>query len=93
MPGYRGRVGAGRAAGVLERDGWRCVECGRAGRLEVDHVVPLEAGGEPWALENLQALCAGCHIRKTAAERPRREVPEAVRRWRDLVSELLDGTL
>ena len=27
---------------VLERDGWRCVHCGRAGRLECDHITPLE---------------------------------------------------
>ena len=23
-----------------DRDGWRCVKCGRAGRLEVDHIKP-----------------------------------------------------
>ena len=47
---------------VFERDGWRCVECGRAGRLEVDHVQPLHKGGDPWALDNLQSLCRRCHI-------------------------------
>ena len=26
---------------VLERDGWRCRECGLPGRLEVDHVLAL----------------------------------------------------
>ena len=26
---------------VFERDGWRCVQCGRAGRLEADHIIPL----------------------------------------------------
>ena len=32
---------------VLRRDGWRCVQCGRAGRLEVDHITPLDRGGPP----------------------------------------------
>ena len=30
---------------VFNRDGWRCRVCGRAGRLECDHVVPLHRGG------------------------------------------------
>ena len=53
---------------VLERDHWRCCECGRAGRLEVDHIRPLAAGGEPIALANLQTLCRRCHIRKSQDE-------------------------
>ena len=32
---------------VLDRDGFRCVRCGRAGRLECDHVAPLKRGGDP----------------------------------------------
>lgn len=35
---------------------------------DVDHVVPLEQGGDPWALSNLQALCGPCHASKTAQE-------------------------
>ncbi|MDE0464614.1 MAG: HNH endonuclease signature motif containing protein [Caldilineaceae bacterium] len=31
---------------VLRRDGFRCQACGKAGRLEVDHVKPIDAGGE-----------------------------------------------
>ena len=56
---------------ILERDGYRCRECGRAGRLEVDHVLPLKRGGDPYALGNLQALCRACHIRKTSRENTR----------------------
>jgi len=58
--------------------------------LEVDHITPLEDGGEAYALSNLQALCRECHIAKTRAENlaRRSEVP-AVRKWRDLVAELL----
>lgn len=75
---------------VLDRDGWRCRQCGRAGRLEVDHVQALEDGGDPWAPDNLQTLCRQCHIRKTAREnRARRSVSPEARAWRLLVDELL----
>lgn len=53
---------------VFERDGWRCVKCKRPGRLECDHIRPLAQGGRKYDLGNLQALCRGCHIRKTARE-------------------------
>jgi len=43
---------------VLDRDGWRCRQCGRAGKLEVDHRIPLEDGGAPYDPQNLQS-CAG----------------------------------
>ena len=52
---------------VRERDSWRCRECGRAGRLEVHHKIPLKDGGSN-ALENLLTLCVGCH--KAAHKRP-----------------------
>lgn len=74
---------------VFDRDGHRCQSCGRAGKLEADHIEPLHLGGDPWAFENLQSLCRSCHIAKTRAERPPRVVPEAVRRWRELVDDLL----
>ena len=56
---------------VFERDGWRCVRCGRAGRLECDHVTPLDRGGDPWDQANLQTLCRACHIAKTREENRR----------------------
>ena len=70
---------------VLERDGWRCRSCGRAGALEVDHIVPLEAGGDPWALDNQQALCKECHADKTRSERGGKPQPR-VDAWVDLVA-------
>ena len=75
---------------IFRRDGWRCRKCGRAGRLECDHVTPLRDGGDPWDMANLQCLCRGCHIAKTRREggRPRRLTP-AEARWRALVAELL----
>lgn len=68
--------------GVLERNGYRCKHCGKAARLEVDHVKPVNRGGtdEPG---NLQALCRGCHIRKHRNAKPGRSA------WTALVKQLL----
>lgn len=52
---------------VLDRDGFRCVLCGRspailAGvQLHIDHVVPVSRGGRATA-ENLRTLCAECNV-------------------------------
>ena len=76
---------------VLDRDGWRCQVCGRAGRPEVDHITPIADGGDPWNRDNLQTLCRACHIAKTAGEnrtRRRRVDPPAVERWRDLLDSM-----
>ena len=67
--------------------------CGRAGRLEVDHVIGRwRTGGDPYALTNLQTLCRGCHIAKTRAERSGRRgpAPPEVAAWRDAVARLLE---
>lgn len=53
---------------VFYRDGYRCVQCGRAGRLECDHIRPIKDGGARFDLANLQTLCRDCHFRKTAKE-------------------------
>ena len=74
---------------AMERDGWRCRSCGKAGRLEVDHVVPLARGGDPFNPANLQALCRSCHFAKTAAENREANPPAPeVQAWRDLVADL-----
>ena len=71
---------------VLQRAGYRSELSGRAGRLEVDHVVPLERGGDPYDLDNLQVLTRDEHIAKTRAENTR---PDAERdAWRRLVAEI-----
>ena len=63
---------------VLERDGFRCTECGKAGRLEVHHVRPLAWGeANQYALSNLQALCKAHHI---AAHR-RKVTPQEAAWW------------
>lgn len=53
---------------VLRRDAWKCVKCSRRGRLQVDHVIPLDKGGPKYEIANLQTLCEPCHFAKTAGE-------------------------
>jgi DNA-directed RNA polymerase subunit RPC12/RpoP len=52
---------------VLERDGFRCQYCGRAGlSLEegtVDHIIPISLDGHHKA-ENLRAACRPCNSRR-----------------------------
>ena len=75
---------------AIERDGYRCRACGKAaGRFEVDHIIPLAAGGAPFDLENTQTLCRPCHFQKSTLDRggvP--HVPDAA--WMRLKAELLD---
>ena len=35
--------------------------------LDVDHIVPLSEGGEPYALSNLRGRCKSCHGKITRA--------------------------
>lgn len=49
-------------ARTLNRDGWRCRECGRPGVLEVHHVKALADGGAPYDLANLRTVCRRCHF-------------------------------
>ena len=73
---------------ALQRANFRCQQCAHAGRLEVDHVRPLQWGGAPYELANLQALCRKCHLLKTAQQN-RRVLNPAEKRWRSLVAELM----
>ena len=74
---------------IFERDGWRCRSCGKAGRLECDHVVPLHHDGAMYDPENLQALCVVCHRMKTRRENETWHDPER-EAWRALVAEMTD---
>ena len=60
------------------RDFPYCVQCDTVGRLreatQVDHIVPLSEGGEPYEPSNLQSLCIHCHARKTAQENRERNM-------------------
>jgi len=50
-----------------------CIECERNGittaATTVDHVIPIEAGGEALDVNNLQSMCTSCHNAKSAKER------------------------
>ena len=69
---------------AFERDGWRCVDCGRPGRLEAHHITPLRKNGAPYDLDNLETLCRPCHI-----ERHRRQLSPGEAAWKRLVAEFL----
>ena len=45
---------------VLERDGWRCQQCGSAKNLQVHHLkARSQLGGD--LMQNLITLCVSCH--------------------------------
>ena len=46
---------------VLERDGWRCQQCGSLENLQVHHKIKRSHLGND-SLENLVTLCARCHM-------------------------------
>ncbi len=45
---------------VLERDGWRCQECGSMKELEVHHIRHRSQLGDD-VMHNLITLCVSCH--------------------------------
>jgi len=45
---------------VLERDNWRCQNCGTSEYLQVHHIRSRSALGDD-AAENLITLCQNCH--------------------------------
>lgn len=68
------------------RDNFRCVSCGSAGRLEVDHIQPIRTHPDlAFDLGNLQSLCVACHSRKTRLEVGLGEVNPAREAWKSLL--------
>lgn len=53
---------------VFQRDGWKCVACGRNSHdgaiLHVDHILPRSRGGAD-SLDNFQTLCEVCNVGKS----------------------------
>ena len=76
------------ARAVKDRAGWRCQHCGKAGKLEADHIVPLDRGGAALDLANGQALCRACHLIKTRSENAPDSVLPGRAEWRERVVEL-----
>jgi 5-methylcytosine-specific restriction endonuclease McrA len=48
---------------VLARDQWTCFYCMQPATT-VDHVIPIKAGGDPLAYDNLVSCCSTCNSRK-----------------------------
>lgn len=67
------------------RDDWKCVRCGRRGRLEVDHIKPARHEPErAFDIDAVQTLCRACHLEKSRHEAGRETTPEQ-KAWRELV--------
>jgi 5-methylcytosine-specific restriction protein A len=49
---------------LFKRDSFLCLCCGDHQNLSVDHIVPINRGGEN-KLSNLQTLCRSCNSRKS----------------------------
>jgi 5-methylcytosine-specific restriction endonuclease McrA len=45
---------------ILQRDGWRCQQCGSRTNLQVHHIELRSQSGDD-AAENLITLCSDCH--------------------------------
>jgi len=71
---------------ILKRDGYKCVQCGVSGRLEVDHIQSVSTAPElAYDPNNLQALCRSCHSYKTLVERGHKPATPARKHWQRFV--------
>ena len=60
---------------ILDRDRWRCTDCGRAGKLEIHHLVsPLVCPERAHDPGNLRTLCVDCHLDLHGRKAPDPEV-------------------
>lgn len=73
---------------VLERDGWKCRQCGARKRLEVHHTKPVRDFPElAFVQAHCVTLCTTCHTAETNKELG--HVPDPKRQaWRVAVAEL-----
>ena len=64
----RARLGDKLRYEIMERDGFKCVKCGKTAndgiKLHVDHIVPVSKGGRT-IKNNLQTLCERCNLGKS----------------------------
>jgi len=57
---------------ILKRDNYRCSICKKRKRkaeLDVDHIIPVRCGIDPFDKNNLRLLCKECHKAKTKLDR------------------------
>ena len=50
---------------VWQRDGAKCVQCGKTDNLHFDHILPFSKGGTSITPDNVQILCARHNIQKS----------------------------
>jgi 5-methylcytosine-specific restriction endonuclease McrA len=73
------RVGRFRAL-VFAQYGTQCWLCGRAGADTVDHIVPIQWGGDMWSLANARPAHFGCNSgrgNRTRHYRNRKVLPKS----------------
>ena len=75
---------------VLNSANWQCALCGRYAK-ELDHIVPLSKGGQPYALDNLQPICFVHHRQKTQGEN-RQPIPGRAE-WREYVKNMANDII
>lgn len=49
---------------IFKRDNYKCLSCGTKKKLSIDHINPINKGGEN-KLSNLQTLCKSCNSKKS----------------------------
>ena len=72
---------------AFERDNFRCVKCGKAGKLEGHHKVSLDKGGLAYDPANVETLCRDHHLSLSLSPQRREWVTHIQRAYRSLTNE------
>ena len=48
---------------IFNRDGNKCLKCGKTEKLQIDHIESISLGGQN-KISNLQTLCGSCNSKK-----------------------------
>ena len=70
---------------AFDRDGFRCVKCGRAGKLEGHHKVGLnKAPLAAYDPDNVETLCKNCHLERARSPSRREWVTHIHQAYKEL---------